>query len=116
MAQKQKLGKRESPQLAVRLSKADYAKIRQLVEAGLYRNFAEFLRDATHDKLRSIEAVSVREMDDAAAEQMIEDYLSAHPGSSFASEIADALGLEYSVAFRVVHKLLDEGRVEKGKK
>jgi Arc/MetJ-type ribon-helix-helix transcriptional regulator len=116
MVQKQKLTEKRTFQAAVRLSKEDYSKIKQLVEAGLYKNFAEFLRDAARDKLETMGILSVQEVDDAAAERMIEDYLSAHPGPRYVSEIADALGLEYSVAFRVVHKLLEEGRAERAKK
>ena len=101
--------------MAVRLSKADYAKIQQLVEAGLYRNSADFLREAVRDKLGSMEVVSVRNTDSHKAEKMIEDYLIKHPGPSFASEIADALGLDYGVTFKTVHRLLDEGRIRKAK-
>lgn len=116
MTQKQKLLEQKTPQLAVRLSKAEYAKIQQLVEAGVCKNFADFLREAVHDKLGSMEVVSTQKVDLAKAEKMIEEYLSEHPGPSFASEIADALGLEYSVTFRTVHKLLEEGRIKKAKK
>jgi Arc/MetJ-type ribon-helix-helix transcriptional regulator len=114
MTQHQKL-ENGTFQLAVRLSKSDYAKIQQLVEAGLYRSSADFLREAVREKLGSMEVVSVREADSFKAESMIEDYLSKHPGPSFASEIADALGLEYSVAFKTIHKLLEEGRIRKAK-
>jgi Arc/MetJ-type ribon-helix-helix transcriptional regulator len=114
MTQYQKL-ERGTFQLAVRLSKRDYAKIQQLVEAGLYRSSADFLREAVRDKLESMEVVSVQEVDTRKAERMIEDYLSKHPGPSFASEIADALGLEYGVTFKTIHKLLEEGRIRKTK-
>jgi len=57
----------------------------------------------------------VRDVDLRRAERMIEDYLVKHPGPSFASEIADALGLDYGVTFRIVHRLLDEGRIKKAK-
>jgi DNA-binding MarR family transcriptional regulator len=62
-----------------------------------------------------MEVVSVREVDLCKAERMIEDYLIKHPGPSFASEIADALGLEYGVTFKIIHKLLEEGRIRKAK-
>jgi len=101
--------------MAVRLPKADYAKIQQLVEAGLYRSSADFLREAVRDKLGSMEVVSVRNIDSRKAEKMIEDYLIEHPGPSFASEIADALGLDYSLTFKTLHKLLEEGRIRKAK-
>ena len=115
MTQHQKLLERETLQLAVRLSKADYATVQQLVKAGLYRSSADFLREAVRDKLESMEIISVRDVDSHKAEKMIEDYLIKHPGPSFASEIADALGLEYGVTFKTIHKLLEEGRVRKAK-
>ena len=99
----------------MRLSKADYVRIRQLVEAGVYRNFADFLREAVRDKLGSMEIISVQKVDTAKAERMIEDYLKGHSGPSFASEIADALGLEYSLTFKTIHKLLEEGRIKRAK-
>jgi Arc/MetJ-type ribon-helix-helix transcriptional regulator len=115
MAQHQKLLERETFQAAVRLSKTDYVKIQQLVEAGLYRSSADFLREAVRDKLGSMEVVSVQNVDSRKAERMIEDYLIKHPGPSLASEIADALGLEYRVTFKIIHKLLEEGRIRKAK-
>ena len=115
MAQKQKLLERKTFQLAIRLSKADYAKIQQLVECGLYKSYADFLRAAVHDKLSSMELVSLTEVGPAEAERIIEDYLVKHPGPAFASEIADALGLEYKITFKTIQKLLEEGRVKKAK-
>ena len=113
--QKQLL-KRRTLQLAVRLSKEDYSKIEQLVEAGLYKNFASFLREAVQDKLGSMEVLSVQKVDLVKAERMIVDYLTQHPGPSYASEIADALGLEYGVTFKTVQKLLEEGQIRRAKK
>jgi Arc/MetJ-type ribon-helix-helix transcriptional regulator len=115
MTQHQKLLERGTFQVAVRLSKAHYVKIQQLVEAGLYRSSADFLREAVRDKLESMEVVSVQDVDSRKAERTIEDYLIKHPGPSFASEIADALGLEYSVTFKTIQKLLEEGRIRKAK-
>ena len=115
MTQHQKLLERETFQIAVRLSKADYTKIQQLVEAGLYRSSADLVREAVRDKLGSMEIISVRNMDSRKAEKMIENYLIKHPGPSFASEIADALGLDYSLTFKTIHTLLEEGRIRKAK-
>ena len=115
MAQSEKLVEREAHQIAVRLSRTDYIRIQELVEAGLYRSSADFLREAVREKLRSMEVVSVQNVDLEKAEKMIEEYLEKHPGLSFASEIADALGLDYGVAFEAVRKLLEEGRIKKAK-
>ncbi len=116
MVQKQKLAESEGLQAAVRLSKSDYAKVQQLVGAGLYRSFADFLREAVRDKLGSLEIVSIKKVEVHDAELMIEDYLKEHPGPNFASEIADALGLDFDVTFKAINKLLEEGHIKKGKK
>jgi len=115
MAQKQRFVETEGFQSAVRLSKSDHAKIRELVKAGLYRNFADFLREAVRDKLGSMEITSIKKVEAQTAEHMIEDYLKEHPGPNFASEIADALGLEFDVTFKTIRKLLDEGHIKKAK-
>jgi Arc/MetJ-type ribon-helix-helix transcriptional regulator len=114
--QKQKLKDQEGLQAAVRLSKSDYQKVEKLIDAGLFRSFADFLREAVRDKLGSMEVVSVKEVSVQEAERMIEDYLKAHPGPSFASEIADELGLDFEVTFKTITKLLEEGRIKKAKK
>jgi Arc/MetJ-type ribon-helix-helix transcriptional regulator len=116
MVQRQKLPDTEGLQAAVRLSKSDFTKIQHLVDAGLYRSFADFLREAVRDKLASMEIVSVNAVKPEEAEHMIEDYLAQHPGPSFASEIADALGLEFDITFKTINRLLEEGRIKKAKK
>lgn len=113
--QHKKLMVRETHQVAARLAKADYERIQELVEAGLYRSSADFLRDAVRDKLRTIEVVSLRGVDLKTAEEMITKYLEKHPGSSFVSEIADVLGIDYGVAFRAVRNLLEKGLLRKSR-
>jgi Arc/MetJ-type ribon-helix-helix transcriptional regulator len=115
VTQHRRLLERGAFQVAVRLSKRDYVKIQQLIEAGLYRSSADFLREAVRDKLGSMEVVSVQDVDSQEAERMIEEYLTKHSGPCFASQIADELGLEYSVTFKTIHKLLEEGRIRKAK-
>jgi Arc/MetJ-type ribon-helix-helix transcriptional regulator len=111
----QKLHESEGLQAAVRLSKNDYKKVQQLIEGGFYRSFADFLREAVRDKLGSMEVVSVEKVEPSVAEHMIEAYLKQHPGPNFASEIADALGLEFSVTFKIIRKLLEDGRIKKAR-
>lgn len=116
MVQKQKIAESDGLQAAARLSRSDYAKVQQLVDAGLYRSFADFLREAVRDKLASMEIVSVKSVGAHEAEDMIKDYLMEHPGPNFASEIADALGLDFGVTFKAINKLLEEGQIKKAKK
>jgi len=115
LTQREKLVERHVHQIAVRLARADYVIIQKLVEAGLYRSSADFLREAVRDKLRNMEVVSVQNADLGNVERIIEEYLEKHPGPNFASEIADALGLDYSVVFKTVQKLLEERRIKRAK-
>jgi len=115
LSQHQKLEEQHGLQLAVRLSKIEIDRIQQLVAAGLYRSSADFLREAVRDKLESVEVVGIKEITPPKAKKLIEEYLKKHPGPSFASEIADNLGLDYSLAFRTIQKLLEEGRIRKTK-
>ncbi len=113
MVKKQKLVESEGLQAAVRLSKADSARIKELVEAGLYRSFASFLLEAVRDKLGSLETVSVRKAEAHVAERMIKDYLKTHPGTNFAGDMAAALGLELNVTLKTVRKLLEVGQIKR---
>ena len=63
MVQGQKTVEPEGLQAAVRLSKSDYVKVQQLIDAGLYRSFADFLREAVRDKLGSMEVRLQRQRD-----------------------------------------------------
>jgi hypothetical protein len=63
-----------------------------------------------------MDVVNVKDVTTAEAECMIEAYLREHHGPNFASEIANVLGLELDVTFRVISKLLKEGRIKKAKK
>jgi DNA-binding MarR family transcriptional regulator len=63
-----------------------------------------------------MEVVNVKDVTLAEAEGMIETYLREQPGPNFASEIADALELDYHITFKAIDRLLKEGRIKKAKK
>ena len=115
LTQRARLIDRGSYQVAVRLSKADYERVEALVETGLYRSSADFLREAVRDKLREMEIVGVRDVTEEEAKKLIGEHLAQHPGPQFASEIAETLGLEYNVTFKVIGQMLKEGTLKKAK-
>ncbi|MGH9922085.1 MAG: hypothetical protein ACRD38_04985 [Nitrososphaerales archaeon] len=110
MAQRQK-----GRQIAVRLTPVEYDRVNGMIEAGMYRSSADFAREAIRDKIRTLEVVSVRNVSIREANKMIMAYLKKHPGSHFASEIADQLGIDYGLAFKAVNKLLDSGKIKKSR-
>lgn len=110
MVQREKNG-----QVAVRLTPIEYDRIMGMIDAGMYRSSADFAREAIRDKIRTLEAVSVKDFSVQEARRMIMAYLKRNPGSHFASEIADELGIDYGVAFKTVNELLESGKIKRSR-
>lgn len=72
-------------------------------------------RSVSWNKIRNLRAVRVRNVFILEAKKMIMVYLKKHPGSHFASEIADELGIDYGLAFKAVNQLLDSGKIKKSR-
>ena len=104
-----------SRQIAVRLSEFEQREIQSLLESGLYRSAADFAREAIREKLKRTEIVSIGEESPKKVERLILQHLERKKGPNYASGIAEELGLEYSVVFKVVNKLLDEGVIRRSK-
>ena len=66
-------------------------------------------------KYRTLKVVSVKDVSMQEAKKMILAYLKKNPGSHFANEIADKIGIDYGLAFKVVHQLLESGKIRKSK-
>ena len=107
--------KQKGRQIAVRLTPIEYDRITGMIDAGLYRSSADFAREAIRDKIRTLEAVSVKDASVQEAKRMILAYLKKNPGSHFASEMADELGIDYGTAFKAVNQLLESGKIKKPK-
>jgi Arc/MetJ-type ribon-helix-helix transcriptional regulator len=104
-----------SYQVASKVPKSTYMKIKRLVDQGLFLNFSEFTRKAIEDELEMLgetEIVSVREASVEEAKKMIERYLDEHRGSVYPSDIADHYGLELETVFEAVKQLMAKGRIK----
>jgi Arc/MetJ-type ribon-helix-helix transcriptional regulator len=103
-------------QIAVRLTRIEHERIQEMIRAGLFRSAADFAREAVRDKLREAEPLSVRDIPRKDIEALIERYLTKHPGPHFASEIAEALGLDFRSALETVRRMIEKGRIRKSKR
>jgi len=104
-----------SYQVASKVPKSTYMKIKRLVDQGLFLNFSEFTRKAIEDELEMLgetEIVSVREASVEEAKKMIERYLDEHRGAVYPSDIADHYGLELETVFEAVKQLMAKGRIK----
>jgi DNA-directed RNA polymerase specialized sigma subunit len=100
-------------QIAVRLTRTEYERIEDMIQAGMFRSAADFAREAVRDKLREAEPVSLGKFSPKDIERKIDDFLRNNPGPHFASEIAEALGLDFRTSLETVKRMIDDGKVRK---
>jgi len=110
-----KTDQEQAYQIAVRLTRVEHERIQQMIRAGLFRSAADFAREAVRDKLREAEPLSVRNLSRKDAEGLIDSYLTKHPGPHFASEIAEALGLDFRSTLEAVKRMIESGRIRKSR-
>jgi Arc/MetJ-type ribon-helix-helix transcriptional regulator len=103
-------------QIAVRLTKVEFERIQAMIRAGLFRSAADFARQAVRDKLREAEPLSVRNIPQKEVEALIDNYLTKHPGPHFASEIAEALGLDLGSALETVRRMVEKRKIRKSRR
>ncbi|KYH40036.1 MAG: hypothetical protein AYL33_006710 [Candidatus Bathyarchaeota archaeon B63] len=104
-----------SYQVACKISKSTYFKIKRLIEAGMFLNFSDFTRTAIENELERLgetEILSVREASVEEARRLIEEYLEEHHGPVYPSDIANYYGLELEPVFEAVKQLKAEGKVK----
>jgi Arc/MetJ-type ribon-helix-helix transcriptional regulator len=102
---------KEHELFSTRLSQEEAQKIDELVEAGVFLNRADFLRQAAREKLSSIRVMKLRTVGKEQARQEVFSYLEEH-GKAYASDIADALALDIDIVFSILHELKSVGKVE----
>jgi len=102
-------------QIAVRLTKTEYERIEEMMEAGMFRSAADFAREAIRDKLREAEPVTMRDTSMKDVERLIDNYLTKHSGPHFASEIAEALGLDFRSTLDAIRRMIESGRIHRAR-
>lgn len=104
-----------SYQVASKVSKSTYMKIKRLIDEGMFLNFSDFTRKAIEDMLKSLgdmEMIGVREASIPEVKKKIEEYLNQHQGPVYPSDIADHYGLELEPVFEAVKRLVAEGKLK----
>jgi predicted DNA-binding protein len=102
-------------QIAVRLTKTEYERIEEMIEAGMFRSSADFAREAVRDKLREAEPLSVGNSSPRKIQRHIDSYLIGNRGPHFASEIAENLGLDLRTTLEAVKRMIDDGKIRKAR-
>jgi Arc/MetJ-type ribon-helix-helix transcriptional regulator len=102
-------------QIAVRLTRTEYERIEEMIRGGMFRSAADFAREAVRDKLREAEPISLGNFSAKDTERKVDDFLTKNPGPHFASEIAEALGLDFRMSLETVKRMVKDGKIRKAR-
>lgn len=101
------------PTISLRLPRPLLDEIDELVRRTRMRSRTEFLERAVEtyvDELRESRVVVVKKWTEAKARTAIFRYLKGRP-ATYVTDIAEALGMELDLAFRIVGSLAKAGKV-----
>lgn len=93
-------------------------RVRRIVRSPLgenYRGVADFIAEAVREKLEEKGEMPIASLEEIPTEKMrsrITQYLKAHPGIHYPSDIAYNLGLDLEQVFEIIKALTTEGIVE----
>jgi Arc/MetJ-type ribon-helix-helix transcriptional regulator len=99
-----------SVSIAAKIASAEARQIRELIEAGVYLNESDFVRDAIRHRLSEIKVVRCRDVDYETAKKEILGYYKSR-GEAYPDEAADDLELDFDLVMRATEELRREGRL-----
>ena len=94
--------------IETKVSIDEFDKIGRLIEAGLYADFSDFLKDAVREKLGCIEEVDERDIPREQALKEISEYCKEHE-TVYLTEIVDNLRLDLELVCEIVNDLIKKG-------
>jgi Arc/MetJ-type ribon-helix-helix transcriptional regulator len=97
--------------LGAKLTRNEIDQINRLVEAGLYLNPSDFIRDAVREKLATIKVIEYRDIDYETAKKEVAGYFQMK-GEAYASDASTDLQLDYDLVCKIMDDLEKEGRME----
>ena len=116
MVNKSKAALRPKPEevhehVGTRITRTEAKKLDALVEAGAFLNRADAVRTAIRQMVSGVTILQERKIPLAQARREILSYLDQHD-QAYASDIADALELDYDLVLRVLQYLRKSGEAE----
>ena len=97
--------------VGAKLTPNEIGQINKLVEAGLYLNPSDFIRDAVREKLAAIKVIQYRDLDYEAAKKEVAGYFRMK-GEAYVSDASTDLELDYDLVCRIMDDLEREGKME----
>jgi Arc/MetJ-type ribon-helix-helix transcriptional regulator len=97
--------------VATKLTVADQEEINKLIDAGLFLNNADFIRQAIKDKIDEYKIINIRNIPKKQAKKEIKKYMEVHD-IAYVSQIAERLELDLDLVFDLVNELEKEEEIE----
>ena len=97
--------------VGAKLTRNEISQINKLVEAGLYLNSSDFIREAVREKLSAIKVIEYRDVDYETAKKEVAGYFKMK-GEAYASEASTDLGLDYELVCKIMDDLENAGQMQ----
>ena len=97
--------------LGTRLAPKDYKDILKLVEAGIFINMSDFVREAVKDKLKAIKVINIKDIDYETAKKEVLGYYKKY-NEAYDYEASEHLELNHELVCQILKELKYEGRLK----
>ena len=97
--------------VGAKLTRNEIGQINKLVEAGLYLNPSDFIREAVLEKLAAIKVIEYLDVDYKTAKKEVAGYFQMK-GEAYASDASTNLQLDYELVCTIMDDLEKEGKME----
>ena len=99
-----------SVSIGAKIAPAEAAQIRELIEAGVYLNESDFVRDAIRHRLSEIKVIKCRDIDYETAKREVLGYYKSR-GEAYPDDASEDLELDFDVVMKATEELRKEGRL-----
>ena len=99
-----------SVSIGAKIAAAEAAQIRELIEAGVYLNESDFVRDAIRHRLSEIKVIKCREVDYETAKKEVLGYFK-RLGEAYPDKASEDLELDFELVMKISEELRKEGRL-----
>jgi Arc/MetJ-type ribon-helix-helix transcriptional regulator len=99
-----------SVSIGAKIAPVEARQIRELIEAGVYLNESDFVRDAIRHRLSEIKVIKCRDVDYETAKKEILGYYKSR-GEAYPDEAALDLELDFDLVMKATEELRKEGRL-----
>jgi Arc/MetJ-type ribon-helix-helix transcriptional regulator len=97
--------------IRAKITQSELAQIQDLIDAGVYLNASDFVREAIRNKLAAIKVIKCRDVDYETAKKEIIGYFQ-RKHEAYPDEISQDLELDFDLVRRITSELKKEGRLE----